>query len=99
VGAETAVLLVLSALLWISTLASRGGEGGAVVVAPEATARSALGPGGVDLFVLHAGAEVAVLEQAGAHTLVSLPDERKGWLPATALLSADPSAPFAAPDP
>jgi hypothetical protein len=97
VGAETIVLLLLAALLATSTFATRAGEGGAVVVAPEASARSALGPGGVELFVLHAGAEVSVVERADAHTLIALPDARKGWLPTAALVSAEPSAPFPRP--
>lgn len=94
VGAETIALGVLAGLLALSTLATRAGEGGAVVVADEASARSTLGAGGVELFVLHAGAEVAVVEPAGAHTLIALPDGRKGWLPTAALLSTDPAAPF-----
>jgi hypothetical protein len=97
VGTETIVLLVLAALLTTSTLATRGGEGGAVVIAPEASASSALGPGGVELFVLHAGAEVSVVERTDSHTLVALPDARKGWLPSAALVSAEPGAPFPRP--
>jgi hypothetical protein len=64
------------------------------VVVPEVVARSALGPDGVELFSLHEAAELAVVERSGDSVLVSLPDARKGWLPASAVLSTAPSAPF-----
>lgn len=63
-----------------------------VVVAEEVEAVSALGGGGVVLFELHEGAEVARLEADRAHVLVALPDGRKGWLPEAAVLSTDPAA-------
>ena len=44
----------------------------AVVLAPEVTATSDLG-GGVDLFTLHAGAEVQTDDRAAERTLVVLP--------------------------
>ncbi|MEC8425631.1 MAG: hypothetical protein VX000_17715, partial [Myxococcota bacterium] len=96
-GATPFVLLLLGALLAVSTASSHLDEGEAIVVVPEATARSALGPGGVDLFVLHAGAAVRIAERADGNTLVSLPDDRKGWLPSSALVSTDPADPFPAP--
>ncbi len=65
----------------------------AVVLASEATATSDLG-GGVDLFTLHAGAEVQTVEEAAGRTLVLLPDGRKGWLPNSALGVVDPSRPW-----
>ena len=64
------------------------------VVVPEVVARSALGPDGVELFSLHEAAELAVVERSGDSVLVRLPDARKGWLPASAVLSTAPSAPF-----
>ena len=66
----------------------------AFVVVPEVVARSALGPDGVELFSLHEAAELAVVERSGDSVLVRLPDARKGWLPASAVLSTAPSAPF-----
>ncbi|MDP2309348.1 MAG: tetratricopeptide repeat protein [Pseudomonadota bacterium] len=64
----------------------------AVVLVSEATATSDLG-GGVELFTLHAGAEVSTVEKEAGRTLVSLPDGRKGWLPSEALGVVDPSGP------
>ncbi|MDP2315393.1 MAG: tetratricopeptide repeat protein [Pseudomonadota bacterium] len=63
-----------------------------VLLVPEATATSDLG-GGVDLFTLHAGAEVQTAEDEAGRTLVVLPDGRKGWLPSEALGLVDPSRP------
>lgn len=62
----------------------------AVVLATQTTARSDLG-GGVDLFTLHAGAEVLSTERAGEQVLVRLPDDRRGWLPAKDLGMVDPA--------
>ncbi len=64
---------------------------GAVVLVDEVTARSDLG-GGVDLFVLHAGAEVGVAEAAAGHVLLTLPDGRRGWVAASAVGRVDPYA-------
>jgi tetratricopeptide (TPR) repeat protein len=64
----------------------------AVLLVPEATATSDLG-GGVDLFVVHAGAELLTAEEEANHTLVILPDGRKGWLPSASLGVVDPSRP------
>lgn len=74
-----------------------------VVLVDEVRARSALGAEGVELFVLHEGALVRTVERyagqdgAGAAVLVQLPDERKGWLPASAVDVADPAAAFPLP--
>jgi hypothetical protein len=67
---------------------------GAVVVVPQVAARSTLGPEGVDLFVLHEGAEVRSLDLARRHTLILLSDGRKGWVSSSALASTDPARPF-----
>jgi len=93
-GLETPALLVPALVLTASTYTAVVNQDSVVVVVPEVSARSALGPDGVELFVLHEGAEVRVAETHRDHHLVLLPDERKGWLPADATLSTDPSAPF-----
>ncbi|MFN7144015.1 MAG: hypothetical protein ACK4YP_09580, partial [Myxococcota bacterium] len=64
----------------------------AVVLAPEAVATSDLG-GGVELFTLHAGAEVQTVETAAGRVLVALPDGRRGWLASSALGLVEPSRP------
>jgi len=98
-GSESVVLIGLGVLVAGGVAVSAGRPAGAVVVADAASARSTPGAGGVELFVLHAGAEVVQLEESGTHALVSLPDERKGWLPLEALVSTDPAGPFPLPAP
>jgi len=88
----------IGALFLASTLQSQSAPQGGVVVVPQVAARSALGPVGVDLFVLHAGAEVTILEEDGEHVLISLPDARKGWMASSVLLSTDPRTPFGGVD-
>ncbi|MFH1470062.1 MAG: hypothetical protein ABIO70_37100 [Pseudomonadota bacterium] len=79
---------VLGALLLASTALTaraRDASPAAVILAPEVAARSAVGADGVELFVLHEGAEVRALERDLEHVLVGLPDGRRGWLPAAAV--------------
>jgi hypothetical protein len=82
----------------VGGLVAAGGFGSAglppvaIVLVPEATATSDLG-GGVDLFTLHAGAEVQTAEEEAGRTLVVLPDGRKGWLADTSLGCVDPTDP------
>jgi hypothetical protein len=85
-----------SLLLAVGVGALSAGRPPVVVGLTEVSVRSAPTPGSVEVFVLHAGAVVAVEEEAGEQTLVVLPDGRKGWLMNSALMSADPGAPFPA---
>ncbi len=97
-GWETPLGLLVAALLATSTAATVTAGTGAVVAVDQVSARSTPSPDGVELFVLHEGAEVALREVDGDRALVALPDDRRGWLPASALLSTDPRAPFPRPD-
>jgi hypothetical protein len=90
----TWVLLGLSLLLGGSTWDTISQRSGAVVIVPQVAARSTLGPDGVDLFVLHEGAQVRVGDSAAAHTLITLSDGRVGWVGSQTLISTDPSASF-----
>lgn len=65
----------------------------AVILAPEVTVTSDLG-GGVDLFTLHAGAEVLTVEEASGKLLIRLPDNRRGWVDASAVGWVDPERPL-----
>jgi hypothetical protein len=86
--------LGIGSLMMASTAVAIGGPEGAIVVRPAVTARSTAGSAGVDLFVLHEGAEVRVLDETADMTLVSLPDDRKGWMPRAAVVTTDPADPF-----
>ena len=87
-------MVTLGAILVLSSLDAVGHRRGAVVIVDEVDVRSTLGPSGVSLFVLHAGAEVAIEDQTETHRLLALADGRKGWVNAKALLSTDPEHPF-----
>ena len=66
----------------------------AVVLEEQVTARSTVGLGGVELFVLHEGAEVRVAEQDAEHVLVVLPDGRRGWCAAGGVGLVLPGSPL-----
>ena len=89
-----AVSGIMGLLVALSTADALNQRRGAVIVSPGVEVRSALGPSGVSLFVLHEGAEVSVSDATDTHNLISLGDGRKGWVTSRALLSTDPSAPF-----
>lgn len=65
----------------------------AVVLTPEARVTSDLG-GGLELFVLRAGAEVGTIDEEAGSVLVVLPDGRKGWVDADTVGFVDPERPF-----
>lgn len=94
VGLAGPSALVLAVMLAASVWVAENRAGTAVVIAPEVTARSARGPDGVELFRLHAGAELLVADAAEDAALLQLPDGRKGWVPAAATCSTTPGAPF-----
>ena len=85
---------VLGFLLLISTADAYFGRQGAVITTPEVEVRSALGPAGVSLFILHEGAEVLVEDRTETHQLIVLSDGRKGWVSSHTLLSTNPAEPF-----
>ena len=59
---------------------------GAIVTRPVATVQSAPGRDSAkDLFVLHEGTKVKVLDTVGAWRNIELADGRQGWLPAESL--------------
>ncbi len=96
IGALAPLSLLLGFLLAFSTYLAHQNARTVIILAPELAARSALGPDGVELFRLHAGTEVRSLDTSGEHTLIQLPDERRGWVESGNLLSTDPREPFPA---
>jgi len=65
----------------------------AVVLAGAVTATSDLG-GGVQLFTLHAGAEVETEQESSGKVLIRLPDGRRGWVAADTVGLVDPNRAF-----
>lgn len=88
-----AALTAFGALLGAGGLAAARLPPAAVVLASEVVATSDLG-GGVDLFTLHAGAEVYTAGAAAGRVLLRLPDGRRGWVPEAAVGLVDPTRPF-----
>ena len=66
------IALAVGALLAVSTVDAVEQRRGAVVIADEVDVRSALGPSGMSLFVLHGGAEVAIEDSTATHRLLLL---------------------------
>lgn len=79
--------------VWAGGMAEAAASPVAVVLAPEARVTSDLG-GGVELFVLRAGAEVGTVDEEAGSVLVVLPDGRKGWVAAEMVGFVDPDRPF-----
>jgi len=90
-------MLGMGVLLSLSTWDAMQQRRGAVVVIDSVSVRSALGPAGVDLFVLHEGAQVRLVETTETHALVMLSDGRKGWLTSRAIITSDPAGTFPVP--
>ncbi len=88
------VSILAGVVLGLSTADVLQQRVGAVVIAEEVDVRSALGPAGVSLFVLHEGAEVSIADAIETHQLVVLSDGRKGWIDTGSIISIDPTAPF-----
>ena len=82
VAAALGLLLLLSTGITFRALQL---SPGAVILADQVAGRSAVGRDGVELFVLHEGAELRALELDAEHVLVGLPDGRRGWVPQRAV--------------
>ncbi len=70
--------LLVGGLVFMGAWVRQGLPPVAVMLVDELKVTSDLG-GGVELFVLHAGAEVSVVEAAAGRLLIALPDGRRGW--------------------
>lgn len=57
----------------------------AIVYAPVTSVKASPDTGGVDLFVLHEGTKVVVLEAIGSWKKVKTADGNQGWLPANTI--------------
>jgi tetratricopeptide (TPR) repeat protein len=85
-GLITAGVLLL--LIWISSLTfavmqdqrvNRGNY--AIVFAPTITAKSSPDNGGTDLFVLHEGLKIRIIDQVGTWIRIRLADGNEAWIP------------------
>lgn len=53
----------------------------AIVFAPSITAKSSPDAGGTDLFVIHEGLKVKIIETVGGWVRIRLPDGNEAWVP------------------
>ncbi len=57
----------------------------AIVFAPNAYVKSEPGRSATDLFIIHEGSKVKVLDAAGQWYRIQLSDDKQGWIPAEAV--------------
>ena len=57
----------------------------AIVFAPTVTAKSTPADSGIDLFVLHEGTKVTLMEKVGDWIEVRIADGNRGWLPQSSI--------------
>jgi tetratricopeptide (TPR) repeat protein len=58
-------------------------QGTAIVMQPASSVKSAPGGTGTDVFVIHEGLKVKILDSLGDWTKIEISDGRQGWLPET----------------
>ncbi len=75
------LLVAISAFLFSLNLRSEANSNdSAVVLAPVSNVKSAPNSTGGNLFILHEGTKVEILEQVGGWSRVELSDGRQGWM-------------------
>ena len=57
----------------------------AIIFSPSVTAKSSPDDGGTDLFVLHEGVKVWIIEKLNGWLEIQLADGNKAWIPETTL--------------
>ena len=60
-------------------------EQAAIVFSPSITVKSSPGENGNDLFVLHEGTKVMILDEVGGWNKIKLANGNVGWLPVTSI--------------
>ena len=79
------VLLLAGFALWAGRQYSMSSRPAAVVIASEAPVMSGPGEDYLQIYVLHAAAELRILEARGDWLRFILPDEQEGWIRRTAV--------------
>lgn len=75
----TLLLSLFSILLSTSLMFKANSEDFAIITAPVSNVKSAPNSTGNNLFILHDGAKVEILEEAGSWCKIELTDGRQGW--------------------
>ncbi len=79
------LMVLLGSRYWVDTL-----RPAAVVVQDQVSTMSGPGTQYLDLYPLHAAAEVRIMEQREGWLRIVLPNGRQGWLPAAAVERVEP---------
>ncbi|SMO42533.1 SH3 domain-containing protein [Saccharicrinis carchari] len=58
---------------------------GAIIFEPSVNVKSSPSAGGTDLFILHEGTKVNILEELGEWNKIEISDGSEGWLPVSAI--------------
>ena len=78
------VLMLVCSLIFASQRRSRMAERSeAIVMTPTITVKSSPSSSGTDLFVLHEGTKVQILDHAGDWDKIKIADGSVGWMPAS----------------
>jgi tetratricopeptide (TPR) repeat protein len=87
ISAGFALVILLMFSLLLGSVENRRVHHGkqAIVFAPTATAKSSPDTGGTDLFVIHEGLKVKILEKVGEWVRIRIPDGNEAWLPESAV--------------
>lgn len=74
------LFFIFAVLFAFSLMANANSEDNAVVMVPVSNVKSAPNSTGNNLFILHEGSKVEILEQAGKWCRIEISDGRQGWL-------------------
>lgn len=86
-GLIVLLLLVVSVLFSVQKYNGLRHQDEAIVMTPTITVKSSPSESSVDLFVLHEGAKVAILDVANDWNKVKIANGSVGWLPSNSMIS------------
>ena len=87
VGILTLLVLVFSFIFSMEKRNEAMEKNHAIIMTPAVTVKSSPNDGSVDLFVLHEGTKVALLDEADGWNKVRIANGSEGWLPSDASLA------------
>jgi len=80
-GTASFTLSVILLLLTITQHLYETSQNNAIILAPSASVKSAPLTGGTDLFIIHEGLKVKILDTENDWIRICLPDGKEGWVP------------------
>lgn len=89
VSFSTALLMFIVAFIAFNFSASQKDKlinrNSAIIFEPSVSVKSSPSAGGTDLFILHEGTKVNILEELGEWKRIVISDGNEGWMPASAM--------------